>query len=341
MNSLFESRNIPCLFFDSAHGKNLHDASGNLADMDLEDRPFVLKLNSNEGLGDSIEPKTEHDAIIFVQILNNAIEQEQSHPIIEDILDRLSKAHEIDKKDICIKTVYVGTFNIVYTVKDLLNRGVKLLTNLSQKLKDQFDQFLRAKIHPLLYRPSFDISFFDEQGNKTFSSQPKTYQVGPPGKTETYTTPIGWMRYGFKVLSKYSDGDKWLDPFQDPGNWYRAFHGTGNAQAAIYFGNSKHSFDQQYASVDAAGSIYTTGFRPSEVGRYGPGVYRSPDPKFPEKGYVTPVELDTQEGKKKFKCMLQVAVNPNGVKFTSDKDIWVVPNPQNIRPYGILIKEVD
>jgi hypothetical protein len=37
--------------------------------------------------------------------------------------------------------------------------------------------------------------------------------------------------------------------------------------------------------------------------------------------------------------MLQVAVNPNGVKFTKYDDIWVVPDPKDIRTYGILIKE--
>jgi len=37
--------------------------------------------------------------------------------------------------------------------------------------------------------------------------------------------------------------------------------------------------------------------------------------------------------------MLQVAVNPNGVKM-ADNNIWVVADPKNIRPYGILVKQV-
>jgi hypothetical protein len=140
------------------------------------------------------------------------------------------------------------------------------------------------------------------------------------------------------VKGKYDNGDTWLEPFQDPGNWYRAFHGTGRANATD-FEQSKQTFDGQYASVDAMASIHKTGFRSARVTAYGAGVYCSPDPTFPEAGYVGTVECDTMKGKKKFKCMMQVAVNPNGVTFTSQPKIWVVPNSKDIRPYGILIKE--
>ncbi|CAF1466423.1 unnamed protein product, partial [Rotaria sordida] len=339
LKSLLESRNTSCLFFDSTHGGNLHDASGHLAELNLEDRPFVLKLSSSEGLGDSMGQKTEHGTIRFVQALNKTIEQEQYHSVIEDILGRLSKAHGIEKQYICVKIVFAGTFSVVYTVNDLANYAVKSLSTVAQKLKDQFQQYLGAKIHPLLFRPAFDISFFDKQGNKTFTNPNQTHQVGPPEKTKTYISPDGWTRYGLKVLGKYQDGNAWLHPFRDPGNWYRAFHGTGRVKA-VDFGNDNQSFEEQYAPVDAVASIFESGFRPARKIAHGNGVYCSPNPKFPENGYVATVELDTQKGKKKFKCMLQVAVNPDTVRFTMDKDIWVAPNPQDIRPYGVLIKEV-
>ena len=138
------------------------------------------------------------------------------------------------------------------------------------------------------------------------------------------------------VLGKYAN-DSWLDPFQDPKNWYRAFHGTGNAQGQD-FGSQNQSYDSQGAPVDAMSSIYKTGFRPARVNFHGDGVYCSPNPTFPEHGYVGAVSLDTRNGKKSFKCMLQVAVNPDGVKI-ANSDIWVVPDPEDIRPYGLLIKE--
>jgi hypothetical protein len=207
---------------------------------------------------------------------------------------------------------------------------------LSEKLRKKFKQFLKLKIHPLLFRPSFDISQFDKRGNNVFANQNQTFPIGPPGRTQLYTQAAGWTRYGLKVLGKYAD-NRWLHPFQDPKNWYRAFHGTGRAQSQD-FGGQNQLYDAEYASVDALASINQTGFRPARVAACGPGVYCSPNPKFPEQGFVRAVPLDTRNGKKSFKCMLQVAVNPDGVQI-AQSNIWVVPDPKDIRPYGILIKE--
>jgi hypothetical protein len=333
---LLGKENQECLFFDSSKGVKLHDASGNLNDLSFQDRPFILKLNNSDGLGNQkYKNDGEHDLRV-IKTLDRMKKQNESNPITEDILERLSKAHNTDKKNINFKTVYNGSFSIVYTVNDLASNIVKTLSGISKKLKTQFEQFKIAKIHPLLFRPSFDISHFDVRGNKTFSNQIDTFQIGPPGRTQLYTQPAGWTRYGLKVLGKYPN-DKWLDPFKDPENWYRAYHGTGNAKA-VDFDNPHVSFDKQYASVDAAASIYEKGFRAARVHIHGEGVYCSPNPTFPEKGYVTKVVLDTKHGKKTFKCMLQVAVNPDGVNIATN-DIWVVENPKNIRTYGILIKE--
>ncbi|CAF2588082.1 unnamed protein product [Rotaria sp. Silwood2] len=339
LTNLFANQNMQCLFFDSAHGKNLHDASRNLAEIDLEDRPFVLKLNSSEGLRGNMQPKTENGVIKLARILSNAINQNQSHPLMEDIRKRLAKAHNISRKDINFKTVYVGSFNVVYTLKNSTNISVESLVKVREKLKNQFEEFISSKIHPLFYRPSFDISFFDERGNKTFPSKAEIHEVGPPGCTEKYFQPAKWTRYGLNVIGKYEDGDTWLDPFLHPGNWYRAFHGTGNARSED-FGHLDQCFDDKYAPVNALANIYENGFNKARIAVYGAGVYCSPNPKIPEKQFTKAVDVNTQLGKKKFKCMLQVAVNPNGVRFVKQADIWVVPNPQDIRPYGILIKEV-
>lgn len=338
LSQLFGNQGQGCLFYNSTAGINLHDASANLADITSAEQPFVLKLSSSEGLGNINGLKTEKDDVKLAEILNQVIQQKQFHPITEDILDRLAKAHGLDKKYIVIKTVYAGTFNIVYTVSNLMQTTVNNIIAVATKLRAQFAKFVSQKIHPLLFRPSFDISFFDARGDKTFPSQPETHQLGPPGHTKLYTSPAGWARYGLKVLGKYGSDD-WLHPFGHAGNWYRAFHGTGSAQQVDFNGCNAFS-DPRTACVDAFTSIFVGGFRPARVAVYGPGVYCSPGPAWlGNTGFVGTVELDTTQGKKKFKCMFQVAVNPNGVNCATN-DIWVVPNPQDIRPYGILIKEV-
>lgn len=161
--------------------------------------------------------------------------------------------------------------------------------------------------------------------------------IGPKGKKQRYVQPSGWTRYGQRVLGKYTDGNDWLEPFNGRKNWYRAYHGTKNAKAED-FKNSNENFDPKGASVDAMASIYKDGFQKARIGHYGAGVYCSPNPLFPEKDYVSPVEIDTELGRKQFKFMLQVSMNPEGVTISTD-DIWLVGDPKNIRPYGILIKE--
>jgi len=57
LNTLLADENEECLFYDSTNGMNLHDASGNLVDVDLEEKPIVLKLNNSSGVGDNESEK--------------------------------------------------------------------------------------------------------------------------------------------------------------------------------------------------------------------------------------------------------------------------------------------
>ncbi|CAF3891390.1 unnamed protein product, partial [Rotaria sp. Silwood1] len=201
------------------HRKHLHHSSQILAEIDSKETPFVLKLNSCEGFGGSTAPKTEHGARRLARILMDTIKKNESHPVIEDVRNRLSEAHRTNKENICVKSIYVGSFNVAYTVKDSTPSTAESLQELEKNLKDKFEQFVAAKVHPLLCLPAFNISFFDKQGNRTFPDSYETHQAGPPGKTQVYISPAVWTRYGLKVLDKYSNGYSWLHPFQNPGNW--------------------------------------------------------------------------------------------------------------------------
>ena len=147
-----------------------------------------------------------------------------------------------------------------------------------------------------------------------------------------YTQPTGWTRYGLSVLGKYGD-DKWLHPFNDPGNWWRAFHGTRNA--AVY----------NVQPADAMANIHNNGFQPARRAAYGPGVYCSPKPTTAE-GYAAQITMPIRDNngnqQKRFKFMLQVAVKPGAMTLTarSNDNIWAVQDKDNIRAYGILIKEI-
>lgn len=62
------------LIFYSRDGGNLHDTFPHLSEIELEHKPFWLKLNSSEGLDSSSEPEEHRSNLRLVYTLNTAIE---------------------------------------------------------------------------------------------------------------------------------------------------------------------------------------------------------------------------------------------------------------------------
>lgn len=338
LNQIFKMEERGYLFYDS----KVHiDLSGVILDLfhtNSNDEPFTFNLKSNESLGNMSSIINDTDNWKFIQKLNHLLEQNKSHAVIEYQVERLAKEHGVDQRNITIKTFYFKPFATVYTVSRVPKRIYQLINDHQVKLNQEFDRRGDIHVHPVLKRPIFDIAQFDAHGNKVFPARAETFQIGPLGRTKLYIQPSGWSRFGLRVLNKYPGNKQWLEPFGHPENWYRAFHGTGNAKKQDFAGQHPESAPNFY-SVAAIANIHENGFCVARNAAHGCGVYCSPDPKFPENGYVKPVTIDTQRGQKTFKVMLQVAVNPDGVKFATN-DIWVVPNPPDIRAYGVLIKEV-
>ena len=337
LSRLLGGENQQVLFFNSKEGMNLPDASANLVDVTADERPFVLTLNSNAGLGDENYKREADFDLRLAHTLNQVVRDGQSHPVLDDVRQRLATAHQVDKKQVIIEDIYLGSFNIAYTIHENKSDTIAKLPSIPKYLKRLFPEYKTVRVHPLLCRPCFDIADFDARGDRTFDGS-TTFPIGPPERTRVYEQPNGWIRYGLKVLDRFAD-NTWLHPFQDPGNWYRAYHGTRNAAQEDFGKPGIGGDDRNYASVDAMLNIGKGGFRPARIAAYGAGVYCSPHPKFIENNYAATVSIDTQDGRKTYKCMLQVATFPYGVNEATS-DIWVVPKPEHIRAYGILIKDV-
>jgi hypothetical protein len=95
---------------------------------------------------------------------------------------------------------------------------------------------------------------------------------------------------------------------------------------------------------------------------YGKGIYCSPNAEIASQFCSSECEIDTIDGKKKFQYVFMCRVNcskihqcPNGIcpeaenpeyslHFTSKEDYWFVNKNnihyENIRPYGVLVREV-
>ncbi|CAD7702198.1 unnamed protein product [Ostreobium quekettii] len=172
-----------------------------------------------------------------------------------------------------------------------------------------------VKVSPDSLAPELNFDFTRVRDNG------RTFQRGG----EAYRRPCGWQRYAIRVLGKYGD-DVWLGPmgpraWSADGEWPVSYHGTERT---------------------AAGSIVHVGYALSKGKRcaFGRGVYSTPD-----------VEVAARYAKK-FRCggrcfelVMQNRVNPTSlVKIDASRtgvgEFWLNPAETDVRPYGILIREV-
>ena len=267
--------------------------------------------------------------------------------MLEEIKRRLGQALQIAAGRIKFQRVFQGSTCFEYTIENLLWREKlhMVRSDTTGRLKGNFAKFKELKLHPLFFRPSFDIAMFDVNGNKSFGNATQTWDVGPTDLKKRYRQPNGWARYGLHVLTGIDSEDKWIHPFNSDVNWWRAYHGTRNAGKYMPGVDQSDPNAMVNASVDSISKILENGFNLAVRRQYGEGVYCSPDPVWMETSDALPSATMRFEGEtqvRKFQFMLQVAVRPGNDTLTpqSTDSIWAVKNPDNIRAYGLLMREV-
>jgi len=332
MNGIFNG----CVFYDPNKHPGMLDSSCVMHEM-FSKKPLVLQLEDLTGLVDGNNEDNretdEKESARIVCEMKASIQLDKKHPVLDTVQEKLARVHQVKKECIKITDVFLGSCCFKYTIDDLEDKTVNDLVNedTNKKLLAEFPKYKDLKVHPLFFRSSFSVNMFDQRGYKDFANDSGSFEVGPTGLKKTYQQPTGWTRYGLNVLGKYGGDDKWLHPFGDEGNWWRAYHGTGRAKA------------EGFTSLDAMSSIYNTKFRLAKVAAYGPGVYCSPEPSTYSRGcdYLGCTEIELKEGKKVFEYMFQVAVKPGATTLTpqSSSNVWSVQNPDDIRVYGILMRE--
>eukprot|EP01084_Bolivina_argentea_P030371 56295_1 len=269
----------------------------------------------------------------------------QSVFIVESAADEMKVAdNNMDQKnDYSVKESYTSNiacfkYNIESIIWAKTSWGETGKYDCRTLQTERAKSLIKLSIHPLLIRKIFKASMFDARGHEGLF-QNKTHVVAK----ETYYEPFGWTRYGLCVIGKY-ENDSWLHPFNEANKnlWWRAFHGTINSEVRGR-GNC----------IDAMASIYKNGFQVGRRCAIGQGICVSPDPSIVEShGYcgIATIAVNnsflggTDHGccMKSFKFMLQVAVRPNK-SVLSDKSnniYWCVLDSKDVRPYGILLKEI-
>ncbi|CAG8589318.1 6438_t:CDS:1 [Paraglomus occultum] len=165
------------------------------------------------------------------------------------------------------------------------------------------------------YLPS---SALDPQYDYDFTNIRDACVIYLRGKVR-YRRPCGWKRYALNVSGKYDNGDDaWLGTGTSA--WPVSYHGTTKYNARL--------ITEEGYSLDKG-----TRFA------YGRGIYSTPDINVAER-YATEFEF---EGKA-YVIVIQNRVNPkNMIKIkarkTRDGEYWISTDENDIRPYGICIKE--
>lgn len=132
---------------------------------------------------------------------------------------------------------------------------------------------------------------------------------------QEYKRPCSWQRYALKVNDKFGS-NTWLSNSDAPGEWPVSYHGTG-------YHNSL--------------SIADEGFKLSKGVRFafGRGIYSTPNVTTAE---MYALEFTLPTNGKRYKVVIQSRVNP--VNLNKFGDYWVSPRDEDIRPYGLCIREI-
>jgi len=164
---------------------------------------------------------------------------------------------------------------------------------------------------------------FDFRFNEDFREMQEDPKKKPMMRGgEEYKLPFGWKRFSVSVKGEYDEGDnKWLTSDKDEG-WAVAYHGTGEANLP---------------------NILSTGFRVGPRQKFssecGAGVYCTP---FVDVAAAYAPSNDVQG--KKVQIVLQLRVKPSAIKRVTggtefEQKYWVINSPEDMRAYGVLIRE--
>jgi len=139
---------------------------------------------------------------------------------------------------------------------------------------------------------------------------------------EDYIPPEGFDRFGLNVYNKYDNlNNDWLSHKNIEGEWCVAY-------SWITYSKEGSNLNEKYENDN---DIRNKGHK------VGKGIYCSQTPDNME-NYTQAIEINGQ----KYKLGLMLRVNPKKIRSPESKDeLWVVNgNPDEIRPYGILIKKL-
>ena len=309
----------------------------------------LVSVGLSSILGTNVVPQYDggfsvEDLFSQTYVMTPAVSAWSAYPPLADLLEEESDISVSDSS-----SVFSFRMKGKHTIRDLKTQiggkygttadSMKLLYRANELQDSQTVAHYRIqpddKIH-LLKRNSanksfsygFNINDLDPKFDYDFTQKTDDGKQYMRGGFE-YKRPYGWNRIATKVLGKYTD-DVWLGPKgkrtnQSPGEWPVSYHGT---------------------NMKSAKKIIKKGYKVGPRDKFGKGIYSSPSLEMVERMYA---QGFTHNGQK-YKIALQNRVNPdqsNGrleIISASETgvgaDYWLSPERCDVRPYGILIRQM-
>jgi hypothetical protein len=249
---------------------------------------------------------------------NNESERNEMNELVKKLL---SQALKIKEEDLIVKEFIKNDkeYTIILVFKSNYNHQIKKneFSALFKNNKSDLALFSGVQIVPIIEIMRLNKSMLYHKGNNKDNNK---WGQNEMRGGEIYNPPLGWERYGLKVLGKYDNGNNdWLSYDNRPGEWCISYTGfSGFTQDMI-------------AKIENDNDIKHPG------NKVGTGVCTW------VYGNMMKIKTDIiKVNGNNYKIGLMVRVKPDKIRCPeTDEKIWVVNGtPDEIRPYGILLQKV-
>lgn len=269
---------------------------------------------------------------------NKLLTDEKEQKIFNDkLLKNIALKCNVPENEILVTYPQKGSYrvHVIFLSDQFDNLDPEQLKNLMKKDKDFKELYYLKEIQRKVIMDGVKLTrkMLDYRGNKT----PDGYGIGQKRGTYDYIPPLGWKAFGLKVLDKYDQGNNdWIAMDGNKNEWAIAYHGIGRSSDDVEGITNKivnGGFKKgKYQCLSNEDDINHPGQK------IGIGVYVSPKIEY--------IETNNYAGKsnimingKKFKMAFMLRVKPDKIRrCTKYIDEWIL-EPNEIRPYRILLKE--
>jgi len=253
------------------------------------------------------------------QLNNDKNERNKFHDYLKNFF---TKSFDLDKGDLILtnyeKAKELYSIIILFKSDFKLSKTREEILNLFNKQKQpDLKSLTDFKEECIFETVRLNKLMLDEQGNNKNNNY---WGYDEIRGGENYYPPVGWWRYGLKVIDEYDDGNNdWLSYDNRDGEWCISYSGLSV---------NRNGLEKKYENEKDT----------KHGGKVGSGVFTSPKPEIIEAN----TEMININGVN-YKMGLMLRVNPNKIRIPeSNKYIWVMEGiSEEIRPYGILLKKID